>query len=479
MNISTLMRPVGLLAARLRAWMGGLRLATKIAAGASVLVVGGMAHLSAIVAGHVRDNAIQQSAAAAALYMDSFVERHVQELATSQALSTENRHALERLLSPASAHRPIVAFRIWKGDTIVFSNERELVGKTFAPTHARDRAWQGHIAVEFEQPDGDDDEQVRALQLPILEVYAPMRERGTGRIMALVETYEVAVELKREVFVGQLKVRVAIAAVALTVVLLLFSMASTGGIERNSLLGRIAELSRLRAESEERRQRVSHANLHVSAMNERSLRRVGNELRDGPAQCVALALLKFDSLDQLAARAQSMCPDEDKQDLEIIRKALDDALRHIRRVASNVLPADIEELSVAEVLARAARFHEGMTGVAVTFETRELPEQLPFPVKACLYRFALESLHATATASTAQAQGLFASCDRDRMVLEIVGADRAINAEPRLPGASSSHHRSLRDRIEAVGGKVSFEGTPAGLSLIAEFNIADMELADA
>ena len=164
-----------------------------------MLVIAGMAHLGVIVTGHIRENVIQQSAAAAAMYLDSFVERHVQELSTKSLLSEENRQALERLLSPASMHRPIIAFRIWKDDTVVFSNERELIGKTFARTASRERAWQGQMAAEFEQPDGDDDEQVRSLELPVLEVYAPVRERGTGRIIALVEIYEIAVELKKAV----------------------------------------------------------------------------------------------------------------------------------------------------------------------------------------------------------------------------------------------------------------------------------------
>src|SRR5262245_2768789 len=126
-----------LLAAEIAARWRHLGLPTKLAAGTSVLVLGGMVYLGVIVSGHIRENVLQQSASATALYMDSFVARHVQELAANSTLSEESRLVLDRLLSPASMHRPLIAFRIWKGDTIVFSNERNLVGQTYARTSAR------------------------------------------------------------------------------------------------------------------------------------------------------------------------------------------------------------------------------------------------------------------------------------------------------------------------------------------------------
>ncbi len=55
---------------------------------------------------------------------------------------------------------------------------------------------------EFNQID-EDDEQIFDVPLPILEVYAPVRERGTGRIIALIETYEAAAELETRIQTAQ------------------------------------------------------------------------------------------------------------------------------------------------------------------------------------------------------------------------------------------------------------------------------------
>src|SRR5262245_9575649 len=131
MTLQAVLGPVRVLAADVPARWRGLRLPYKVAAVASMLVVACMVHLGVVVAGHLRENLVQQSAAAAALHMDSFIARHVQELATKSVLSEESKDALQKLLSPSAMHRPVIAFRIWKGDTVTFSNDREVIGQTF------------------------------------------------------------------------------------------------------------------------------------------------------------------------------------------------------------------------------------------------------------------------------------------------------------------------------------------------------------
>src|SRR5262245_65807290 len=105
-----------------------LRLPHRFAVGACLLVLAGMTYIGVYVSEHIREHAIQKAAGGVALYMDSAVERHVQELATKSTLSEANMHALERLLSPGSMHRPVVAFRIWKDDNIIFGKDHQLIG---------------------------------------------------------------------------------------------------------------------------------------------------------------------------------------------------------------------------------------------------------------------------------------------------------------------------------------------------------------
>jgi signal transduction histidine kinase len=109
----------------------------------------------------------------------------------------------------------------------------------------------------------------------------------------------------------------------------------------------------------------------------------------------------------------------------------------------------------------------------VSIETRGLPEQLPFPIKACLYRFALESLDGLPPDTQAQSRRLYAAYDQCKIVLEVTGG----SASPAAATAANSLVR-LRDRIEAAGGKLRLASTPTGeFSLVAELNFSEIEQA--
>jgi len=116
-----------------------------------------------VVAQHIQDMFANKAGATTALYMDSIVEPLVQELVAKPSLSDDNRAALERLVSPASAGRPVIAFRVWVDDRIVFSSRGEFVGKKFPASPARVRAFEGEVvsSLGFE---GDYDDNERALR---------------------------------------------------------------------------------------------------------------------------------------------------------------------------------------------------------------------------------------------------------------------------------------------------------------------------
>ena len=441
-------------------WAKGSHSPGRPAVVASILVAFATMYVGATVSGQIRENAVQRAASSVALYMDGFIALHVQELATEPVLSPKVREMLERLLSPASMHRPVIAFRVWKGDTVAFSNERNLIGKSFARTAARERAWQGEIGVEFEELDGEDDEQVRSLQLPLLEVYAPVRQKGTDRIIALVETYEIAVNLKRELLVNQLSAWIVIITVGLIVFISLLTMGR-----------RIGELTHRQTLSEQQRRKIARANMKVSEINEWYLRRIDSALQHGPVQNVTLALLKLDPVNWAFCDAKgAVLPGATQcmEDLEAIRDALSTTIRQMRAMTTDVVPSRVDELSPREALARAAREHHRQSGQPVEYDVDALPDQLPAPLKACLYRIALDALKTTAGGT--RLQSIRASAAKDSLRLEIIGGTG--------DGETQAKLARLRDRIEALGGTLGVDPTAAGqLSLIAELNLSDMGIS--
>jgi signal transduction histidine kinase len=457
------------LALTLLRWWRRLDAGEKLATGASAFTFCAMAYLGVIVTHHIREAMINSSLVEAALYLDNLVQPRVQELARSRSLSVETRENLEKLLSPASMQRPVIAFRVWMGDTIVFSSERAIIGKTFPPTPNRSAAYRGRAAADLGSPHGDEHHQIRSLNVPILETYAPLREIGTDRIIAVVETYEIAVELQEQIRMAQALAWLLTGAVMLISVTLFFGMVRSRALERDTFLSRIADLSSWHAESERLRKRANSANRRMGEINERHLRCVGNELYDGPIQNIGLALLKLDLLQSPGV----------EDDLELIRKSLTRALNEMRTVSAGLFPVGMEKRSLTEIIAMAARRHRRRTGVEIKCEIGELPEKLPFLLKACLYRHALDGLGCASLISSGEAPALRAWVTGKAIEMEILGHAPRLDEDNELGEEYKLRLQSLSDRIEAMGGTFEMRIiSSAEMAMVARFALDDWGVPD-
>jgi signal transduction histidine kinase len=394
--------------------------------------------------------------------MESFVEAHVQELATKDSLSDQKRVVLERLLSPVSIGRPVVGFRVWAGHRLVFGDDRSLIGNWFAGTAAQRRAEEGYVIAELEGPESEDDAQIRALRLPILDIYAPLRQTGTGRIIAVLEIYEIAVELQRAIRIAQAGIWTSLALAALAIIWTLVRMA--GRSEREAL--------RLQAESERFRMRLSEASRHVSSVNERHMRRIGTDLHDGPVQLLGLALLKFEALSKPVGSSKAAAHTQ-ARDLETIHNALNDTLREIRILAGSLLPSKIEDLSLAETLRMAVRGFEDQCGETVPCRIDGSPCSVPFSIKACLYRCVYESLDSSHRLLGASRQCVTASCQGSHLQLSMTWSG---SAREGIPEEFEQTFAGVRARVEELGGTLSLESCERELAIVARFKLAVGEL---
>ena len=85
--------------------------------------------------------------------------------------------------------------------------------------------------------------------MPILEIYAPVRQTGTNRIIALAETAELATNLTQEIRAAQYASYATILSVAMGLVFLIFKL--TSGLQM-----RIGKLTEQQVESVRFRSRV-------------------------------------------------------------------------------------------------------------------------------------------------------------------------------------------------------------------------------
>jgi signal transduction histidine kinase len=454
----------------------------------SVVLVAGMVIIGQWITERIVEGIISSNAAAAALYVDSFIEPRLQELKFQSKLSPESAAALDAMMIPNVSGELLVGFRIWKGDTIIYSNERDLIGQTFARNDLRHRAWSGQVAAELNYKYDPENARLRlprpisqGLRRPVLEVYAPVRETGSSRIIALAETYQVLPTLSSELEGARLGNWIVVALVTSMMLALQFVIVRDGSRviqrQRTALKDRIAQLSRLLKENTALRQRAAQANRRVTEMNERTLRQIGADLHDGPVQLMAMAVLRLDSLSSVVAGADNAIVEEASEDISIIREALLDSLDEIRNVSAGFAPSEVEKLSLAKALDMVARRHERRSGLPVKRSIGELPGDVPLSLKACLYRFAQEGLNNAFRHAGGHGQEIVAEAVGDRIEVSIL--DRG----PGLGGSTTSSEDGgqgligLRDRVESLGGEFSIgPRAGGGTCLTARLRVSDAKV---
>ncbi len=278
-----------------------MSLASQFAIVAAAVIGIAMAVLGTWVAARIETGVIRHTALAAALYMDRFVEPHVQELARGTELSQGSRDALRDLMMKPSFGTKVVDIRIWRPDgTIAYSSHGEMIGKQFPITDKLEIALRGVVAAEFDELDSDENAVDKELHSHLLEIYAPVREAGTERIIAVAEIYQISDQLATELTWARVETLLVVCCLSLLMLGALSGIVRRGSrtitSQQTALSERVLELSRLLAQNTELRQRVADATRRASEGNERFLRRVSAELHDGPVQLIGLVLLRLDSI---------------------------------------------------------------------------------------------------------------------------------------------------------------------------------------
>jgi hypothetical protein len=94
-----------------------------------------------------------------------------------------------------------------------------------------------------------------------------------------------------------------------------------------------------------------------------------------------------------------------------------------------------------------------------------LPEEVPFSVKSCLYRFIREALE-----QGSGPQAVHAECGGDLLHVEV----KRIGSEPPM-AHDPQWVKAFRDRVEAIGGELQIKTCPDAVTYTAQFKIAELE----
>ena len=334
---------------------GRWSLARQYLVASLLVVVVGVVITGAWIGHQIETSVLERTAGITALYVDSVLGPNLQALAQDDRwLSPVDTAALDRLVSQTRLGQGVVLFKIWSLDgRILYCPNPQLVGQQFPIDSGLARAAQGEVTADMSDLVEPENTYEHQLYRRLVEVYAPVREDSGGRVIAVNEFYLLPDALEADIRDAQLRSWAVVAGIGLATYLLLAGIVKRGS---DTIRRQQAQLQHRLDQNEVLHQRVRQAAGRTTALNEQALRRISADLHDGPAQALALALLRLDGL-------QEPCADpadcgRTSADFSTVHGAVRDALAEVRAISAGLRLPELEPLSVAAVAERAIADHQ-------------------------------------------------------------------------------------------------------------------------
>ena len=449
-------------------------LAQQFALMSTAVLLIGMLTIGTWVANKIEASVTLNTALNTSLYIESFVAPLVQELADRDRLSAENQTRLNNLLDTTALGSRIESFKIWKpGGLIAYSSRPSIIGNVYPETHHLLEAWSGKVSAEFDELVDEEDAAERADGIAYLEMYNPVHDPATGRVIAVAEFYQSAEHFEHDLLQAQLESWLLVMLVTLVILGLLFMIVHRGSrtieVQAATLKSRIRELSILR-------NRLKQASRRSTEHNEYYLRRIGADLHDGPAQLLALAALRLDAIDDMLVSKPDLAA-EGRKDLDTVASALRDALSEVRQISSGLVLPELEHLTLSETLQRAVDSHETRTHQRTKLNLELMPARIGRPTQICLYRLVQEALNNAHRHAPGAPCSVDARYFDELIEVSVSDSGKGFDVESvELDSKSGLGLRGLRERIESLGGEFELVSVPGtGTRLTARFSITDLQ----
>ncbi len=412
------------------------------------ILLGGMLIIGWWVANRIENAVVNQAASTTALYMNNFVPPIIQSFNADGTISAAEQQTIAGILTDTANGNRIVSLKIWDTDqTLIYSPDASQLGVDPGPNEELEAALNGTLVSHLSRLDKAENRLERQVATMLIETYAPIVDPATGAVIAVVETYQDASTLQHQVSLAQRQSWLIVIVGTIAMYGLLSGLMRRGSRtiaqQQSQLQQTVDELHHLLAQNQSLQQRLKAAANRTTQINEQFLRRIGHDLHDGPAQDLALALLRINDLCR-----------EQPQQAEIIRHALESALAEIRHLAAGLQLPELKTLPTSEVAYKAVREFRRKTECAVDFEIADdLPEVSPY-TKIAIYRIITEALYNSFRhAKGAGLRGCIVATHARRNVhIQIV--DDGPGFDPAMVDANNGHLglAGLKDRVTLLDG---------------------------
>jgi signal transduction histidine kinase len=441
-------------------WFSRLNLIKQFCVAALVVIGAGMAMMGFWINAQIKEGVIRNTADNTRLYLQGFVEPLVQEFEADGTLSADSRSDLMHLLKVGALKNKLVGLKVWRPDGMVlFSNRLEAIGKTYPLEPALASALRGATSPEFESMGSAENEFDDFSAEAVIEIYAPLHDLETGKVIAAGEFYlqsvSLAADLRRASRLTWAAVGLLGASMAAALSFIMLRANTIIEHQRRSLETQVSQLSDLLEDNRELNQRIAGANSKAADLTDRFLGQIGADLHDGPAQLLGLALMQIE--DPKSPRSGKSRRKYDAGDL---RGALKTALKDIRQISSGLVLPELDYLNTNEAIELACSAHERFTGTLVERQIEDQLPDLPRAAKASAYRLVQEGLNNAFKHAGGAGQRLTARKDGSNIVIEVEDSGPGFEWTGTLLASGHMGLTGLQNRILALGG--AFNASPRG-----------------
>jgi len=434
-----------------------LSLSQQFAVVAIAVILPGMAVTGWWISKKVGDAVVRNTASAIFVSMENLLAPYAKEIDASGTLGIESRAKLDGLLTAARKRKTIVSMKIWSKDgTILYSSFPEMIGRKFGLSTNLLSAIQGQVAADLENEAHVEDSCERKQGIALLEVYAPLREPDSLRLVGAAEFYANGDQLGADVWSAVKESWLFVCALTALMATLLSGIAVKGGrtiaVQQNQLHAQVTNLSELLASNESLRERLRLANEDVSSVNEMVLQHVGADLHDGPVQKLAYVMMRLSKLrKQLSS----------KESLDDLQKIVSDTLVDLRRMSSGLILPELTHATLQEAVDDAVKSHKNYTGNSVELRLGEISVSSSLALRTCVYRIVQEGLsnvfkHAKSVHPIVQAH-----MEGSEFIV-IISDDGPGISKKIKGGVKGLGLRGMQARVEALGGVLTLRDKHGG-----------------
>jgi signal transduction histidine kinase len=217
----------------------------------------------------------------------------------------------------------------------------------------------------------------------------------------------------------------------------------------------ITELKRSRHALAESRERLRELARHLNATIEADRSRIAREIHDQLGQAMTGLKLDLGWLGRKLEQGLSGVDSSVRDRIGTMSRLIDDTIRTVRRVATELRPAVLDDLGLGPALETLAEQFTERSGV--TCET-DFPEQITLASQqaTALYRIAQEALTNVSRHANATWVKLQLSAEQNTVILEIADNGGGISTE-RMTGRRSLGLLGMQERANELGGEVAID----------------------